>query len=55
MKWSWEDEKVAKRQGHSMEADHHPEDDGNPGDFRTRDSGSVMHFRSITQALLGAD
>ena len=52
---SWEDNKVAKRQGHSMEAEHHPEDDGSPGDFRTRDSVSVMHFRAITQAVLGAD
>lgn len=38
-----------------MEADHDPEGNGSPGDFRTRDSGSDMHFRAITQAMLGAD
>lgn len=55
MKWSWKDEKVAKRQGHSVEADRHPEDDGRPGDFRTRDSGSAMPSRAITQPVSGAD
>ena len=60
----WSDEvelgrwKVAERQGwdgHGVEADRDLEVNGNPGDFRTRDSGSDMHFRAITRAVLGAD